>query len=143
LTQAVADAVFAKVERLLTRQALDALSATVAETSQQPRHDPTPKHEPGAARPGVLIIGLLAAQAAHMIEEFPDLDITHMTGEEAHNRHALRRAHTILMTKFISHAVQDKYRRVENLRLCPGGLTELSNLLTLIKACNENRTQHA
>jgi hypothetical protein len=40
--------------------------------------------------------------------------------------------HTILMTKFINHSVQERYRKAQNLRLCNGGVSELSVILKSI-----------
>jgi hypothetical protein len=92
---------------------------------------PNGGHRP---RPGVLIIGLLGAQVSKVIEAYPHLDITHMTGEEGNTRPALLRAHTILMTKFINHNVQGKYRKAPNLHFCHGGVTELCRVLQAIGA---------
>lgn len=93
------------------------------------KHDPTPPPNDRAARTGVLVVGLLNQQAATIISHFPHLEITCLTAEEALKREQLRRSHTVLMTKFISHSVQDKYRKVPNLHLCNGGVSELSAIL--------------
>lgn len=95
---------------------------------------PTPIQEQIAAaerpnRPGVLIVGLLDGQAAAVIQVFPELNITHLTADEALRREPLNRAHVVLMTKFIDHAVQDKYRRAPRLHYCNGGVSALSATL--------------
>lgn len=84
-------------------------------------------------KPGVLIVGLLGAQAANIMKAFPNLEISCMTSEEALRRDKLLRAHTVLMTKFISHSVQEKYRKAPQLHLCNGGLSELTALLGEIR----------
>lgn len=93
------------------------------------KHNPQPDSAPREGRTGVLIIGLLNQQAQTIINSFPNLEVKCLTTEEALKREPLRRSHTILMTKFINHSVQDKYRKVENLHLCNGGVSELSAIL--------------
>jgi hypothetical protein len=123
-------------------QILDLLADKIAERINQraaavadpvavlrPKHNPQPFSEPRESRPGVLVVGLLNQQAQTIIQQFPQLEITCLTSEEACKRDALRRSFTILMTKFISHSVQDKYRKAENLTLCNGGVSELASLL--------------
>jgi hypothetical protein len=41
-----------------------------------------------------------------------------------------------LMTKFINHSVQGKYRHAPNLRFCNGGITDLSIVLKGIRLSN-------
>lgn len=141
LIDLVVDRVVARVQsRLVTEKAASA-PAPVAVPSFDPALAranlaqrsalPTAEHRP---RPGVLIIGLLGAQVIKVIEAYPHLDITHMTGEEGNTRPALLRAHTILMTKFINHSVQGKYRKAPNLHFCHGGVTELCRVLQDIGA---------
>lgn len=93
------------------------------------KHDPSPPPNERVARTGVLVIGLLNQQAQTIINLFPQLEITCLTTEEALKREPLRRSHTVLMTKFINHSVQDKYRKAETLHLCNGGVSELSAIL--------------
>jgi hypothetical protein len=87
-----------------------------------------------ARRPGVLIVGLLGAQRTTVKSLFPHLDITTLTADEAVSRPAIRRAHTVLMTKFINHSVQEKYRKADNLLYCNGGVTDLIATLNTIAA---------
>ena len=97
------------------------------------KHNPTPPTTDRAPRTGVLVIGLLPSQATRAIGCFPNLELTCLTSEEALKREPLRRAHTILMTKFISHSVQDRYRKAQSLQLCNGGVTELIEMLGRIQ----------
>jgi hypothetical protein len=88
------------------------------------------------ARPtiDVLIIGLNGWQlsAIEDLEDKLNMDFRMLNAEEAKTRPYLNRTYTILMTKFICHAVQDKYRSASNLTYCNGGVTELRNLLNSI-----------
>ena len=96
------------------------------------KHDPQPISAPRVDRTKVLVIGLLNQQAQTIIHSFPYLEFTCLTPEEALKREQLHRSYTILMTKFINHSVQEKYRRVPNLLLCNGGVSELSAILKSI-----------
>lgn len=141
LIDLVVDRVVARVQSRLVTEKAASTPAPVAVPSFDPALAranlaqrsalPTAEHRP---RPGVLIIGLLGAQVIKVIEAYPHLDITHMTGEEGNTRPALLRAHTILMTKFINHSVQGKYRKAPNLHFCHGGVTELCRVLQDIGA---------
>lgn len=93
------------------------------------KHNPAPIPAPRVDRTKVLVIGLLNQQAQTIIHSFPQLEFTCLTTEEALKREQLHRSYTILMTKFINHSVQDKYRKAPNLRLCNGGVSELSAML--------------
>lgn len=98
----------------------------------EPRPQPILERTSELPRPtktGVLVVGLLNQQAHTIIHSFPNLDITCLTVDEALKRNLLHRAHTVLMTKFINHSVQSKYRKVPNLHLCNGGVSELSAIL--------------
>ena len=136
LIDLVVDRVLARVQsRLVTDKANAApvaptYDAVAARANVALRSATSAKRAP---RPGVLIIGLLGAQVTETIAAFPHLDITHMTGEEGLTRPALLRAHTILMTKFINHSVQGKYRKAPNLYFCSGGVTELRRALSEIR----------
>ncbi len=96
------------------------------------KHDPQPIPEQRAERLKVLVVGLLNQQAQTIIRSFPNLEVTCLTTEEALKRDVLHRSYTILMTKFINHSVQDKYRKAPSLRLCNGGVSELSAMLKSI-----------
>ena len=127
-------AVFESILDILADKVADRLrqqmpSAEQNRTFIRVRHNPEPPPSaPREAKVGVLVVGLLGDQ----IEALPiyrDLDITFLGAEEAVSRDFIRRAHTILMTKFISHAVQEKYRKAPYLHYCNGGTTELTKLL--------------
>jgi hypothetical protein len=127
--------------RTILDQLLEALADKVAErlelrkeeAKHHPKHDPQPISAPRILRTGVLVIGLLNQQSQTIINTFPNLEFTCLTPEQALKRELLRRSHTILMTKFINHSVQDRYRKAQNLLLCNGGVSELSALLRNIK----------
>jgi hypothetical protein len=100
----------------------------------QPTHNPQPiPHPTGYAKPGVLVIGLIPAQAHYVSNLLADkLDLYFFTAEDAVHRPKIVRAHTVLMTKFISHAVQDKYRKSPKLHFCNGSVAVLVGLLEKI-----------
>jgi len=99
-----------------------------------PKHDPQPiPHPTGYAKPGVLVIGLIPAQAHYVSNLLADkLDLYFFTAEDAVHRPKILRAHTVLMTKFISHAVQDKYRKAPKLHYCNGSVAVLVGMLEKI-----------
>jgi len=102
------------------------------------KHNPEPPSAPRVAKTGVLVIGLLNDQI-NALPQFNTLDLTFLQTEEALSRPNCRRAHTVLMTKFINHAVQDKYRKADNLRYCNGGTSELAKLLISIAIAEEQK----
>tara|TARA_R110000868_G_scaffold372910_1_gene636766 strand:- start:1414 stop:2184 length:771 start_codon:yes stop_codon:yes gene_type:complete len=142
LLDVVADSVAAKVSanirppmaREELRQYVDQQFEAEFAKYPRPRHDPRPiPHATGKAKPGVLVIGLLASQAYAVISTWGTrLDLTFMTPEDAVHRPKLVRAHTVLMTKFINHSVQDKYRKAPKLHFVNGGMGELGEVLDSI-----------
>jgi len=129
----------AKILASLVEVLSDEIAQKVAEklALRQECKLPTPVQAQAAAaerpnRPGVLIVGLLDGQAAAIMQVFPELNITHLTADEAVRREPVRRAHVVLMTKFINHSVQDKYRAAPRLHYCNGGVSALSATLTQI-----------
>ena len=128
LLDVVAESVAARVNRKI----LEAIPE--APVAHRPKHDPQPiPHPTGVAKPGVLVIGLLASQAYAVISTWGTrLDLTFMTPEDAVHRPKLVRAHTVLMTKFINHSVQDKYRKAPKLHFVNGGMGELGEVLDSI-----------
>jgi hypothetical protein len=128
LLDVVAESVAARVNRKI----LEAIPE--APVAHRPKHDPQPiPHPTGVAKPGVLVIGLLASQAYAVISTWGTrLDLTFMTPEDAVHRPKLVRAHTVLMTKFINHSVQDKYRKAAKLHFVNGGMGELGEVLDSI-----------
>jgi len=119
---------------LLADKVAERIQIRAAEANQTiiKKHNPQMQSAERTAKTGVLIVGLLNQQAQTIINLFQNLEITCLTVEEALKREALRRSHTILMTKFINHSVQDKYRKTQNLLLCNGGVSELSAILKSI-----------
>lgn len=127
------DLLAAKIAKRLNLQAF----AATATERQVPKHNPQPIIGDRPAKLGVLIVGLLDSQAAYFDHnEYPHLDITCLTAERALKAH-VQRAHTILMTKFINHAVQDHYRKRPNLHFCDGGLTDLDRILERLEALEQ------
>ena len=84
-------------------------------------------------KPTVLIIGLNGCQMSAVSDKYPDLKFTFMSPEEAVSRNRHNADHTFLMTKFINHSVQSKYRQVPNLHYCNGGVSDLSTLMNVIQ----------
>ena len=136
---------------LLADQLIDLIAARVVDRLRSEMPGPAPTFDPWTAkknlrmreslggthkarRTGVLIIGLLPAQASTISATFaPHLDLSFRTPEEALKQEVLQRDHTILMTKFINHSVQDKYRKAKNLHYCNGGVTELVEYLVRVR----------
>lgn len=83
--------------------------------------------------PGVLVIGLNGNQMSLVKSRFPRKDIMFLHVDDAKSYNPVRREHTILMTKFINHAVQERYRNAPNLQYCNGGISELSKILINIR----------
>lgn len=133
----------AEILELLLDVVADSVAARVnAKIGGTPPVEPRPKHDPqpvphltGRPRPGVLVIGLLPGQARTVCAVFDsELDLSFFTPEEAVTAPKLVRAHTVLMTKFINHAVQDKYRKAPKLHWCNGGMAACMAILDDIKA---------
>jgi len=131
LLDVVAESVAARVADKMSTQMLENAPQIVV---NRPKHNPQPiPHPTGVAKPGVLVIGLLASQAYAVISTWGTrLDLTFMTPEDAVHRTKLVRAHTVLMTKFINHSVQDKYRKAPKLHFVNGGMGELGEVLDSI-----------
>jgi hypothetical protein len=138
----MADAVADKVAERIQVQ-VETRTVTTSETPHRPKHDPRPiPHPTGQAKPGVLVIGLLPAQAHHVSHLLGDkLDLSFFTAEEAVTFPKLTRAHTVLMTKFINHSVQDKYRKAPKLHFCNGSAAVLVSQLEAIYMAAKGITQ--
>jgi len=79
-------------------------------------------------RPRFLIIGLLPAQAQTVEKDFRgcNVDLAFLTAEEARSRDWPGADHVFLMTKFVSHSVQNKLYTVDAKRsLVNGGVSDL------------------
>ena len=100
---------------------------------QRPRHNPEPAPTQRPHKPSVLVIGLNGQQVTSIKQAHPDVDLTCVTAEDAQARNTIRADYTVLMTKFISHGVQSKYRQVPNLKFCNGGVSELNALMQAVK----------
>lgn len=81
----------------------------------------------------VLIIGLNGQQITSVKQNHSDFDIICVSPEDALSRNAIRADYTVLMTKFINHGVQCKYRQVPNLRYCNGGVSDLATVMHVIR----------
>ena len=88
-------------------------------------------------KPIVLIIGLNGQQITITKRNHPDIDVICLTPEDALSRSPIRADHTVLMTKFINHGVQSKYRQVPNLRYCNGGVSDLASILQMIRMASQ------
>jgi len=84
-------------------------------------------------KPTVLIVGLNGCQMTRVSDSYPEVKFTFMTAEEAVGRNRANADHTILMTKFINHSVQNKYRQVPNLHYCNGGVSDLTTMMHMIQ----------
>lgn len=92
---------------------------------------------PNTPKPGVLIVGLNRLQMDSITRGYSDrLSLRFLSAEEALVSTTIFRAHTVLMTKFISHSVQTKYRKNQNLVFCNGGLSFLETELDKIVAAS-------
>ena len=92
----------------------------------------TIRKPPVKKRPTVLVVGLNGCQMETIKNYKPDLDYTFVTAEQALSHYTFNKDHTILMTKFINHSVQGKYRKHPNLHYCNGGVSELKHMLQVI-----------
>jgi hypothetical protein len=92
----------------------------------------TIRKPPVKKRPTVLVVGLNGCQMETIKNYKPDLDYTFVTAEQALSHYTFNKDHTILMTKFINHSVQAKYRKHPNLHYCNGGVSELKHMLQVI-----------
>lgn len=80
-------------------------------------------------KPTVLVIGLNGHQMECVKQGRPEVDFTFITAEQAVSQYTFNKDHTFLMTRFINHSVQNKYRKHPNLHFVNGGVTELKTLL--------------
>lgn len=92
----------------------------------------TIKAKPVKRTPTVLVVGLNGCQMDIIKNYMPHLDYTFVTAEQAVSHNTLNKDHTILMTKFINHSVQGKYRKHPNLHYCNGGVSELKHMLHIV-----------
>lgn len=90
------------------------------------------RKETRVKRSTVLVVGLNGCQVDAIKTYRPDLDFTFVTAEQALSHYTFHKDHTILMTKFINHSVQAKYRKHGNLHYCNGGVSDLKHILQVI-----------
>jgi len=90
------------------------------------------RKEARVRRSTVLVVGLNGSQVDTIKTHRPDLDFTFVTAEQALSHYTFHKDHTILMTKFINHSVQAKYRKHGNLHYCNGGVSDLKHILQVI-----------
>jgi hypothetical protein len=102
----------------------------VSLTEHRPRHNPEPVSQPRQFRPGVLVLGLLPQTGEQMRREFGHrLDIQWYDSDDATKRHVHPMANVVLMTKFINHSIQERWRKAGVLHYCNGGSSELRQIL--------------
>lgn len=84
----------------------------------------------GRARPGVWLLGVQSAMGHHLREKYRErLDIDHLDSDEAARRSPSPRAHIVMMTRFVSHSVQERWKKSGRFHHCNGGLTALEGIL--------------
>jgi hypothetical protein len=99
-------------------------------TEHRPRHNPEPVSQPRQLRPGVLILGLLPQTGEVLRREFGHrLDIQWYDSDDASKRNVHPMANVVLMTKFINHSIQERWRKAGVLHYCNGGQGELRQIL--------------
>jgi hypothetical protein len=128
----MADAVAERVAERLQVQ-VETRTATTSETQHRPRHNPLPVSQPRQARPGVLILGLLPQTGEVLRREFGHrLDIHWYDSDDASKRNVHPMANVVLMTKFINHSIQERWRKAGVLHYCNGGQGELRQILATL-----------
>lgn len=144
LLEAVVDRVIAKmaVQPVEKTQTLEELSKTFDEMYGEWKKaplQPTPSlmeqlskltiRKQPVKKPTALIIGLNGHQMECIKQWRPEVDFTFVTAEQALSHYTINKDHTFLMTRFINHSVQSKYRKHPNLHYCNGSVSELKTLL--------------
>jgi len=132
LLDALADRVIARMQRQQEEKhddATDAWRHMPAFDMRKMLDNLTVRPKMVIKRPTALVIGLNGAQMESVKQARPEVDFTFVTAEQAVSHNTLSKDHTILMTKFINHSVQGRYRKHLNLHFCNGGVSELKTLL--------------
>jgi hypothetical protein len=136
---ALADRILAKIEdkqigRYVTQDELDKPSVMLEKgwLDEHLEKLTIRSKEVKVKRPTSLIVGLNGHQMECVKQSRPEIDFTFVTAEQAVSMSAFNKEHTILMTKFINHSVQTKYRKHPNLHYCNGGISDLKHLLRII-----------
>jgi hypothetical protein len=141
LVSKLADEVAARVLlKLKAEPELFGLAVKQSQGDYPPPYIPRPKHNPqpvtgatGTPKVGVLVLGLQPHQANLLKSEFPDLDITCYDSDEARIKPVLLRAHVIAMTRFLSHQVDDRYKKSPRYHRLSHGFSELKTFMNMIQ----------
>lgn len=132
MADAVADRVADKMAERLQVE-IETRTTTTTETPHRPRHNPLPVSQPRQLRPGVLILGLLPQTGEQLRREFGHrLDIQWYDSDDASKRNVHPMANVVLMTKFINHSIQERWRKAGVLHYCNGGQGELRQILAAL-----------
>jgi hypothetical protein len=130
LVDKIADKV---AERLAAQLQVHVNTTTTTHSEHRPRHNPEPPcNAPREPKVGVLILGMQPHQGNIIKQEFPMLDITCYDSDEARTKQVIMRKHTIGMTRFLSHQVEDRYRKCPRYHRHATGVSELKTLLKQI-----------
>lgn len=131
LLDIVADKLADRIAQRLQVQ-IESQTVTTTETLHRPRHNPEPLPTPAkSCRPGVLVLGLLSQTGEQMRREFGHrLDIQWYDTDDATTRQVHPMAHVVMMTKFVNHSVQERWRKAGQLHYCNGGVSQLREVLT-------------
>lgn len=122
LLDAIADRV---AERVLLQ-----LPTTVPAKAAQPATVSKSDIGSGKARPGVWLLGVQSAMGFQLRDKYRDrLDIDYLDSDEAARRSPSARAHIVMMTRFVSHSVQERWKKYGRFHHCNGGLTALEGIL--------------
>lgn len=117
-------------DRVAQRLQIEVQTTTHTAAPHRPRHNPEPVSQPRQCRPGVVILGLLPQTGELLRREFGHrLDVVWYDSDDASKRNVHPMAHVVLMTKFINHGVQERWRKAGMLHYCNGGATELRQIL--------------
>lgn len=132
LVEQLADRIVAAVKDKLQDKVKTALQSALPAALP---HPPAPKQEVMPARKRVLVVGLLPQQAGMIAREFGeclDLDFVEQTKAGSTLRDKVNGQDAVItMTKFISHDSEQMIQAKHgNLIRCPGGLSQLRDILT-------------
>jgi hypothetical protein len=127
---ALADRIIDKMIAAKQQVELQEMSTPDALDKAFDRLYPLWKKSPAKAKlPTALVIGLNGAQMECIKLSRPEVDFTFVSAEQALSHSTLNKDHTFLMTKFINHSVQGKYRKHPNLHYVNGGVSDLKTIL--------------
>jgi hypothetical protein len=129
VAEAAAERVAAKVADRLALQVQ--VETTTTSAPFRPRHNPEPTATaPKTNRPGVLILGLLNQSGEQLRREYGHrFDIQWYDSDDATTRSVHPMAHVVLMTKFVNHSIQERWKRAGVLHYCNGGVSQLREII--------------